>query len=220
MNGIDKMTAMILSEAEAERDAKLEKASAEAEGILTEYRKKAEAIKASEAEKAAQEAEALLERAAASAAKYERNKLLESRATMLDRAYSGALDALCSDENAAKPEYLAMLKRIFDSVLTEQLAAEKTAEENDPYGEYSAPECYLLRLSGRDKSAIGAELIKYAQSALKKTGKKVALDEKEADIQGGFIMVCGDVELNASLELYMNTIRSATEGEICGVLFV
>lgn len=219
MNGIDKMTALILSEAEAERDAKLEKATAEAEALLDGYRKEAEELTAIEAEKTAGEVNALIERAKASAAQTERNRLLERKSELLDAAYASALDQLCSDEAAAKDEYLTMLKAIFDAVLAEELAAEQNAIDNDLYGEYEAPECYTIRLNQRDGGAIGAALLKYAQKATAKANKTIVLDEQSAPIKGGFILVCGDIELNCSLELYMNKVRTATEGEVCGILF-
>lgn len=219
MNGIDKMTALILSEAEDERAAKLKKAGEEADALLADYRKKADALSAAEAEKTAKEAGAILERAEASAHQIERNKLLEARGALLDRAYAGALDRLCSDSVASSPEYIAMLESIFDSVLAQELSAEKTAIENDPDGEYTAPQRYFLRLNDRDKGAIGAALGTYANGAAAKHGKSVEIDERIAPISGGFIMVCGDVELNCSIEQYVNKIRSATEGEVCGILF-
>lgn len=219
MNGIEKMTALILSEAEAERDAKLEKAKGEADTLLESYRAKAEALKAAEAEKTAKEVAALLERASASNHQAERNRLLEAKGVMLDRAYEGALTALCSDERAAKPEYLALLKTIFDSALAGQLETEKRAAENDTEGDYQPIECYTLRLNSRDSAAIGAKLLDYAQKTAAKAGKTVSLDERTADIRGGFILVCGDIELGCSLEQYMNGIRGETEGEVCAILF-
>lgn len=219
MNGIEKMTALILSEAEADRDVRLKKASEDAEALLADYRSQADALISSEDEKTVREVDAILERASSSVKQIERNKLLEARGKLLDSVYTGALEQLCSDEHASSKAYLDMLKAIFRSVLADQLTAEKVAEENDRSEEYKPIDRYKIRLNRRDREAIGAELIKYANSEAAKAQKTVVLDDSAASIKGGFILVCGDIELNASLELYLKKVRSTTESEVCAILF-
>ncbi len=219
MNGIDKMTALILSEAEADRTARLDKAEEEAKRVLENYCHQAAALKAAEADKTDRETAAVLERAQASAHQAERNILLKNKSDLLDRVYEGALERLCQSEGEKAPAYIAMLDAIFDAVLAEQLAVEKSEIENDLYEEYFAPSEYVLLLNRRDQETIGKVFLSNCGKKLKKAGKTVSIGQKAPSIKGGFILVCGDVELNCSLELYMNRIRGITEGEVCQILF-
>lgn len=219
MNGIEKMTALILSEAEADREARLKDARTDAEALLAQYRGKADALLSVEDEKTAKEVDAILERASSSANQIERNKLLEAKGMLLDSVYEDVLERLCSDEYASTKAYFDMLKGIFRSVLADQLDAEKTAAENDRMDEFKPIERYSIRLNHRDKEAIGADLIIFANKESANVGKTVVLDDAAASIRGGFILVCGDIELNASLELYLQKVRSTTESEVYAILF-
>ena len=101
MNGIERITARISEDAQAEIDAILSAAKGEAEAIEAEYRGRAEALRAqlrSEAEKSAAEREERL----VSAARMEgRKRVLAARWELVEKAYllagerlQGQVDAL------------------------------------------------------------------------------------------------------------------------------
>ncbi len=216
MKGLEKMTALILEEANAAANALIAEAQTEAENVLADYRQRADAERKEDAEKAQNEATALLQRAEASGRQIRRNKLLEAKSALLDAAFDRALQDLIALPDKERLEiYTAMLNR----ATKEQLAAEKAALENDRYGEYTAPSAYGLLLSEKDLSTIGSQLVEAAAKLLEPVGKTVTLSSKAAEITGGFVVVCGDIELSCTLAGYMDQIRSRIEGDVCQILF-
>lgn len=216
MKGLENMTALILDEAEKDAKTILADAQNEAETILAEYRKKAEEERTAETTAAMAEATLLTRRAEASAEQIRRNRLLLAKNDLLDTAFSSALQKLLDLPVA---ELLEIYTAIFASVLDGQLRAEQSACENDLYDEYTAPTTYKLMLTAKDNEALGADLLKAANALANPHGKTVVLANRTASINGGFILVCGDVELNCALGGYMEQIRSTIEGEVCQILF-
>lgn len=216
MKGLEKMTALILEEAQAAAESVLADARVEADAIVSDYRSRAEAEWNAEAARVDLEASQRLERAEASAGQIRRNTLLASKSALLDAAFSRALDALV---NLPDAERLALYAAMLERAVEDQLSAEKTAVENDLYGEYTVPDRYTLLLSQRDLATVGKQLAEQAAGKLQSAGKTLVLSDKTAPIAGGFVLVCGDVELCCDLAGYMEQIRSQIEGEVCQILF-
>ena len=216
MKGLENMTALILDQAQKDADRILADAQNDADAILSEYRKKAEEERRSELTAAGAEASLFTCRAEASAQQIRRNLLLKTKNDLLDRAFSNALTALTKLD--AK-ESLSIYTAIFAQALESQLAAECAALENDLYEEYTAPSQYELVLSQTDSARLGNDLQKAAAELAKPYGKQVVLSSRNIAIRGGFILICGDIELNCSLSTYMEQIRSKIEGEVCQILF-
>ena len=216
MKGLENMTALILEEAKQDADRILAAAQNEAEAILAEYRQNAEEARAAELTATGVEAELLTRRAEASAQQIRRNQLLKTKNELLDRAFADALTALTQ---LNEQESLSIYTAIFAKALESQIVAETIAAENDLYGEYTAPCRYELMLSEKDSDRLGAELLRAAAELAKPYGKQVELSPRKVAIQGGFIMICADVELNCTMSAYMEQIRSTVEGEVCQILF-
>lgn len=216
MKGLEKMTALILEEAQAAAESVLAEARVEADAIVSDYRSRAEAEWNAEAARVDLEASQRLERAEASVGQIRRNTLLAAKSALLDAAFARALDALVNLPDADRLAlYIAMLERAVE----DQLSAEKTAVENDLYGEYKVSDRYTLLLSQRDLATVGKSLAEKAAGKLQSAGKTLVLSDKTAPIAGGFVLVCGDVELCCDLAGYMEQIRSQIEGEVCQILF-
>ena len=216
MKGLDQMTALILEEATKDADRILADAQNEANAILAEYRQKADAERTAELLAVKAEAEVLARRAEASAQQIRRNLLLKTKNNLLDKAFQSALNAL----NAlGAEERLSIYTAIFASALENQLVAERSAIENDLYEEYTAPVCYELALNEQDHHDLGTALLTAVNKAAQKAGKTVTLSSSYASIDGGFVLRCGDVELNCGLGGYMEQIRGEIEGEVCQILF-
>ena len=81
------------------------------------------------------------------------------------------------------------------------------------------PDTYTMLLSAQDLSAVGEQFGAIASEKLKSIGKTLVLSAKTAPISGGFILICGDVELRCTLSGYVEQIRSRIEGEVCQILF-
>ncbi len=227
MEGIEKITARIAQDAQAEADEILAQAQAQADEVRAQAQAQAEKLSAdilSRGEKAAAER---LERLK-SAAQMERRKLeLSAKQEVLGEAFDKALEQLCS---LPEKEYVDLLTQL-------ALEASSTGREQ-------------LVFSQKDRARVGKQVVVAANEAMVKNvapelpgsltdtkvgaflGKVVnstaamvagtgmlTLSERTAPIRGGFIMVDGDVEINCAFETLVRLQREKLEKEVANVLF-
>lgn len=197
MEGMDKITARIIADAEREiaeiqreNDEKIEALTAEAQSaaeqesleLLTRGRRAAEERR---------------ERLSSSAA-VECHKLeLAAKQELLEETFATAVEQLCS---LPRGEYLALIA---------SLAAE-AAEGGEQ-----------MILSPRDAERYGTEVILMANTALRAAGKRgeLTLSAETRPIPGGFILSSGDVELNCAFDTLVRLRREKLEKEVAKILF-
>ena len=197
MEGMDKITARIIADAEREiaeiqreNDEKIEALTAEAQSaaeqesleLLTRGRRAAEERR---------------ERLSSSAA-VECHKLeLAAKQELLEETFAAAVEQLCS---LPQEEYLALI-------------ASLTAEAAEG-GEQ-------MILSPRDAEQYGTEVIAMANTALRAAGKRgeLTLSAETRPIPGGFILSSGDVELNCAFDTLVRLRREKLEKEVAKILF-
>ena len=226
MEGIEKITAKIAEDAQAEVNR-----------LMAETGEKVKAIQTSAAAQAQQEANEIVEkgRMAASerlerlnsASQMERRKLeLAARQEVLGEAFALALEKLCT---LPEQEYIALLTRL-------ALEASSSGKEQ-------------LILSQKDRAAVGKQVVMAVNDALVKerapslpeevtrskvgafvdklvhnttaavTGTGLTLSEETRDLKGGFIMVDGDVEINCAFETLVRLQREQMEKKVADALF-
>ena len=227
MEGIEKITAKIAADAQAEIDT----LTAETDGKIQAIRSNAEHQAQQEAneivEKGRMAASERLERLS-SAAQMERRKLeLSAKQEVLGEAFDLALEKLCS---LPEQEYIALLTKL-------ALKASSSGREQ-------------LIFSQKDRTRVGKQVVIAANEALVKerapslpeevTKSKVGafvdklvhsttaavtgagmltLSEETRDIKGGFIMVDGDVEINCAFETLVRLQREKLEKTVADALF-
>lgn len=197
MEGMDKITARIIADAEREiaeiqreNDEKIEALTAEAQSaaeqesleLLTRGRRAAEERR---------------ERLSSSAA-VECHKLeLAAKQELLEETFATAVEQLCS---LPREEYLALIA---------SLAAE-AAEGGEQ-----------MILSPRDAEQYGTEVIAMANTALCAAGKwgELTLSAETRPIPGGFFLSSGDVELNCAFDTLVRLRREKLEKEVAKILF-
>lgn len=216
MNGIDKITAAIISEAEQAAKSATDEARAEAGKVLAGYKEKAEKVVSEINAQSAAECAAISERAASSGALIKRNALLETKSALLDSVFKKAEDALISQSD---DDYLRMLTAVFSYTVKDQVEVEKASALHDTYNEYKVPTEYLLCLDIDTDRRIGDRFLKDAKVIASKYGKKLGKSEKHLQIKGGFVLVCGDIELSCSIPSLMSRVRLENEAEVCARLF-
>ena len=226
MEGIEKITAKIAQDAQAE----IEKLIAEAEEKVQSIQAAAQAQAQEEAgdivEKGRAAASERLERLS-SAAQMERRKLeLASKQEVLGEAFDLALNKLCT---LPEKEYIELLTKL-------ALEASTSGKEQ-------------LIFSQKDRARVGKQVVMAANEALLKerapslppevtksrvgslmdklvhnttaivTGAGPTLSEQTRDIKGGFVMVDGDVEINCAFETLVRLQREQMEKKVADVLF-
>ena len=194
MNGIEKITGRIASDA-----------AQEIESIQAEARRQAEEITARYAEQAKRESQELLERGRrsaeerverlASVAQLEARKLeLAAKQEMLSKAYDKALEQLL---NLPDQEYTALLADL-------AVKASSTGQE-------------AVILSQKNRTRFGKQVVTLANE--KRKDGRLTLSGETRSIQGGLVLSDGDVEVNCTFETLVRLQRGELDREISKLLF-
>ncbi len=220
MNGLEKITEKILSEAREEAEKLLSDARSDCARIAAEHAAHAEERRETLRAEAEREGTELVARAKATAASSRKNRLLETQSRLIDSVFDSALAAL----RAKTPEqYTEMLAGLLSAALLEQNETERIS--HTLYGEEAmSPDRYEVLLNARDRERCGTAML---EAARKKLGGKLSpemlgklkLSDKTLPIDGGLVLRCGDIETNCSLGLLFAQLRSELEGEVSRVLF-
>ena len=193
MNGIEKITQRIASDAQAEVDRILGDARDEAGRIAANYRAQADAEAAELAaknEKAAAEREERL----VSAAQMEARKVqLAAKQEMVEKSYIQALDKLCA---LPEEQYVAILADLL-------VKASSNGKEEAVF-------------SPEDRERVGEATVAKANEL---SGKQLRLSEETQPIRGGFILKDKNVEVNCTFETLVRLQKAETAGAVAQKLF-
>jgi len=198
MNGIEKITARIAADAQAESDA-----------LAAQTKEKVQAIQSEYAEKARQEREAILARGKKAAGErlerlesatgMERRKLeLATKQEMLGEAFDRALEKLCSLPEA---EYTSLLSSL-------AIKAARTGQEQ-------------MIFSQADRARVGKQVVMAANEQLAAKGLpgELKLSGETRAIKAGFILSDGDVEINCAFDTLVRMHREELEKDVVQILF-
>ena len=121
-------------------------------------------------------------------------------------------------------KYTEVLAGLLSAALLEQLEAEVTSRTIYGEEEALAPARYEVVFNPNDRDRYGAAVLESARKRLsgKAPAEKLdmlALSDKTVSIDGGFILRCGDIESNCSLELLFAQLRRELESEVSHALF-
>lgn len=227
MEGIEKITAKIVQDAQAEIARMNQETDEKVRSIAEAAQAQADKETADTLARGQRAAQERLERLK-SAAKMEQRKLeLAARQEMLAQAFELALEKLCS---LPEEEYVQLLTRLV-------LEASTTGKEQ-------------LVFSPQDRARVGKQVVVAANEAMVKNvapelpdaitdtkvgaflGKVVnsttamvtgtgmlTLNEETRPMKGGFVLVDGDVEVNCAFETLVRLQREKLEKEVDQVLF-
>lgn len=226
MEGIEKITAKISQDAQAE----ISRLMAETDEKVQTLRQDAQAQAQQEAndivEKGRMAAAERLERLG-SAAQMERRKLeLASKQEVLGEAFDLALEKLCA---LPEKEYVSLLTKLAleastsgrEQIIFSQKDRNKVGKQvvmavNEALVKERAPGLP----EEVTKSKVGAFVDKLVHNTTAVvTGTGLTLSEQTRDIKGGFIMVDGDVEINCAFETLVRLQREKLEKKVADSLF-
>ena len=227
MEGIEKITAKILSDAQADIDQLNAQTQEKADAIARQARAQADKETADILARGQKAADERLERLS-SAAQMEKRKLaLAAKQEVLGEAFDLALDKLCS---LPEEDYIALLTRL-------AVEASETGKEQLIFSEadrarvgkqvvIAANECLVKggapELPGAlADTKVGALLGKVVNStAAMVTGTGLlTLAQETRKMRGGFVMLDNDVEINCTFETLVRLQREKLEKQVAQVLF-
>lgn len=194
---LEKITERILQNGRGKAAAIKREAEAKAQEIIAEAQKRADSQSKEKFSAATRQATEERKRILALAQLEARNDILRAKREVIEEAFGGALERLCSLSEAG---YWELLK--------------KTLVEIAGGGEE-------IILSSSDHKRIPREFLNQANELLIKNGKRGSLkfSPETRNIRGGFILKVGGVEINNSFESLVDSIREEIEPEVVEVLF-
>lgn len=195
---LEKIIERIQNDAQNQVNEIKDRASAAADEIIEKAKADAGALRAQIVEKAKSEAEQRKQRIISTARLDFRKSLLAEKQKAIDAAFQGALGSLINMESA---KYQEILKNMI-------LVNIHTGHEE-------------VILSKRDRARLGDNLVRAINRQLSKSGKKASLtlSKDTYDIQGGFVLRRGKIELNSSFESLFKSFRGELESEVSKILF-
>lgn len=221
ITGLDRITAKIVEDAKNDAASKIDSAKAECSKIDTHYRRRCAELRDSMLNDAEIELSGMVSRARSSAAIEKRNAVLAEKSDLVDEAFMLARNDILNMEDA---DYLRMLTDLLTSVIANQVKAEEAERRDYGGNELETAEHFAVMLNKKDREKHGDALIKATNSAL--TAKKIKLgngklilSDDVSQIDGGFILVYGDITINCSLSMIFSRLRETAETEVYRILF-
>ena len=198
MEGIEKITARIIEDAEREIAAMQQETEEEVNTLLAQAQTEAEQESMELLVRGRRAAEERRERLSSSADMECRKLELAAKQELLQQSFDAALEELC----ALPPER--------DVTLLSALAVEASSSGRE-----------RMILSARDADRLGEEIVKAANAVLQKAGRRgeLTLSQETRPIPGGFILAEGDVELNCAFDTLIRLQREKLEKEVAAILF-
>lgn len=231
MDGIEKITAKIAADTQAEIDALTAQAQAEAEKIAAGFQAQADALRGELRAKGERDAAQREERMTSVAQLECRKVQLGAKQELLDRAFDRALEKLCALEGKECVELLAGLlvkastsgreQVVFNQKDRTRVGKAAVTRANELLAKEAAPELPKVTTGSAAVNAIAEKVGKAvnAVSAMAQGTAMLTLAEETRPIRGGFILLDGKVETNCAFETLVRLEKTAMAGEVAKLLF-
>ena len=194
MSGLDRIIEKINADSLASCREIADQAQKRAQDIVSDADELAEQVYAEIIADAEKKAQSIMTMSEANVSGVARRAELSAKVEAVDAAIEAAYDAMC---DMGADEYFA--------------AIEKLAVRNAGKGEGE------LRLSKRDLDRVPSGFADRINAAL--TDGSVKLSGQSADIDNGFILVYGDIEINCTFRALVNEQKDIVREKVCGVIF-
>lgn len=190
---IEKITSVIISDAQKQVDAVQEETKVKCDAIMKEATEKAEKIKANSEAKGLEEKDKLISRKQSVAEIDGRKLVLSKKQELIGQCFNKAVDKLV---NMNEKEYLNLLVSIL---------------KNTGYVEGE------LILNDKEKKILGSKFIELAKNEI--SGSKFTLSNETRTISGGFLLKNGCVYINGTIEGLVSDAKEDLIAEVANELF-
>ena len=209
---LEKITQKIIDDANEKARLIIEEAQEKCDAINLECEQKMSAIQDSMYTDALSKGEHIKSKSMSEVAMNKRDIMLSMKNRLVDEVFLSAIKEIVELD---AERYRELMTQLLCRVLSEQIESEKDSMRL--YGENISPDKYEVIMNKRDKEAHGQYIVAGVRRAT--VGKiggyildKVFLSNNTADIEGGIILKCGDIEINASFESIASELRGELEG--------
>lgn len=198
MSGADKLKEKILAEAQSYADGVLGEAGQRAAQAVAKGEQETAARKKALLEQFSRQAEERRRRAVTIAELDARKAILSAKEEMIEDTFTQALGRLQNLDDSSYREIVSPML----------LAAAQSGREE-------------IIVSAHDRARYTPDFIAEVNKALAQQGKegKLTLSVEAREMQGGFVLRAGDIEINASFNSILRMQRDQLEPEVAAVLF-
>lgn len=194
MSGLDRIIEKINADSLASCREIADRAQKRAQDIAEDMNGRAERASSDIIADAGKKAQSMLNMSETNIRGIARRAELSAKVEAVDAAIEAAYDAMC---NMSADNYFAAL--------------EKLAVKNACKGEGE------LRLSKADLARVPSDFVEKINAELKDGSVKLAA--QGADIENGFILAYGDIEINCTFRALINEQKDTLREKVCGVIF-
>lgn len=197
MTGLEKILKAIEDEAQAGADAIISDAKMKAEEILSSAKQDAELKCTQIAQKASDEIKSTISRAESAAALQEKKAILEAKQQIINETISKARASLAVLPDTEYTEIIIKLIKKY---------AHNTQGQ--------------ILFSASDSKRFPSDFIGKLNTALSgKPGAALTISDSVADINGGFLLVYGDIEENCSFDALFEAAKEDLQDSVNSFLF-
>jgi V/A-type H+-transporting ATPase subunit E len=197
MTGLENILKAIEDEAQSGADAIISDAKKQADDILSAAKQEAELKCAQIAQKTSDEIKSIISRAESAAALQEKKAILEAKQQIINETISKARASLSVLPDT---EYTEIILKLIKK--------------------YAHNSQGRILFSASDRKRFPADFIGRINTALSgKTGAALTLSDNAADINGGFLLVYGDIEENCSFDALFEASKEDLQDKVNSFLF-
>ena len=198
MTGIEKITARIDADAQAEVAAIKSASDARCAELRADYDKKAQEAYWERIRAGVKECESRVDRMGRLAQMESKKSVLGLKQSMVDEAFERAVEQICK---LPQDEYVSAMA---------SLAARSAVSGSEE-----------LVLNAKDRERCGAQIVEAANAALSAAGKaaNLKLSAETGDMKAGFLLREGDVSVNCAVEVLAELCRSEMAAKVASALF-
>ncbi|MBQ7836000.1 MAG: V-type ATP synthase subunit E [Clostridia bacterium] len=210
MNGLDKILAKIKADANAEKEKLIRSAISASAKIDTETESQIKDIEEICSIRRKERDSRTLSIAKSNGERLKKQIILKTKRRLLDNTFSMAEDHLCKQ---SPEQYTAFLIGLIDHSIQNIL---HSMDREVDLG--VKPVCFTVKFNEKDTARYSASVLK--ELASQNTGSAIVKADKSiAHIKGGAIVLCGDIEMNCSIEAIVEAKRSSLEAHAADILF-
>ena len=227
MKGIEKITARIEADAQAEVEEILRAAREKAEEIRAGYEAQAQAEAADAAQSREKAAQQRLERLEGAAEMEAKRQTLAAKQACIDEAFAKAQAELLALPEDKYAELLAKLavkaaktgreEIILSSRDKQRVGAKVAAKANAMLAKSVAPNL-PEELKDSKAGSVIAKVVTGANALLQGTAMLTLADETR-EMEGGLILRDGNVEVNCAFETQLRVLRETMAADVAAILF-
>ncbi len=194
MNGIEKITARIESDAQQKARDILEEAKVQAQSVTDNYARHGATLRQELLDKAEEQVLLQVQRMSGAGELEGRKELLRTKQELLEQTFALALEKLRT-----------LPQEAYTALLTGWLVKAAPAGQGE------------VIMNQSDRTRVGKDVVTAANDALK--GGRLTLSQETRPIQGGFVLRDGLVEVNCALETLVDQEKETFYGQAAELLF-